>query len=78
MTAPEKILLTRQDVEAMLSISRSKIYALIMEGRFPEPIKLTPGPKGASRWRKDEIEAWLAEQERAGLTRQGTAPYRAA
>ncbi|WP_271077903.1 helix-turn-helix transcriptional regulator [Aurantiacibacter sp. MUD61] len=49
--------------------SRSTVYAMIAEGRFPKPVKLG-GPEGrAVAWDAAEIEEWtearLAERESA-------------
>ena len=50
------MLMTRQDVEKMLSLGRSTIYRGMKEGWFPLPIRI--GPR-AVRWKRSEVEAWL-------------------
>lgn len=50
------------DVKSQVGLGKSKIYALIAEGRFPRPYKLTPK---AARWSEREIAEWIA-QARAG------------
>tara|TARA_B110000093_G_C12639092_1_gene273468 strand:+ start:183 stop:413 length:231 start_codon:yes stop_codon:yes gene_type:complete len=52
--------LKRQEIEAMLSVSRATIYRWTKEGSFPPAIQL-----GANmvRWKASHIEAWLAERE---------------
>ena len=55
-------LLRRRDVEDRTGLSRTSIYRLMREGRFPKPIKV--GPK-AVRWPASELEAWLAARPRA-------------
>ena len=70
----EQILLNRQEVEQLISMSRSHIYALVRAGKFPEPVKITDGPRGAVRWRKDEILAWLKTRPRTGR-RPDLPPY---
>jgi prophage regulatory protein len=40
-------------------LSRSRIYELIGEGRFPKCIKLS---ERASAWVESEIEQWLDER----------------
>ena len=55
-------LLRRLEVEARCQLSRSAIYRLMREGRFPLPIKI--GPK-AVRWPEQELNAWLAKRLRA-------------
>ena len=50
-------LLKRPEVEAVTRLSRSNIYARIVKGTFPEPVRL--GPNSVA-WRADDIKAWLA------------------
>jgi prophage regulatory protein len=40
--------------------SRSTIYALQSQGKFPASVKLAGG--GAVAWRSSEIRAWIARQ----------------
>lgn len=44
------------DVKSHVGLGKSKIYALIAEGRFPRPYKLAPK---AARWSEREILAWI-------------------
>lgn len=44
------------DVKSQVGLGKSKIYALVAEGRFPRPYKLTPK---AARWSEREILAWI-------------------
>ena len=48
--------------KSQVGLGKSKIYALIAEGRFPRPYKLTPK---AARWSEREVLAWI-ERIRAG------------
>ena len=50
------------EVKSHVGLGKSKIYALIAEGRFPRPYKLTPK---AARWSEQEVIAWI-ERVRAG------------
>jgi len=43
-------------VVEMTGLSRSAIYALIAEGRFPTQINLEPGTVG---WAEREINEWI-------------------
>ena len=43
-------------VSEKVGLSRSQIYKLIQQGKFPEPIKL--GPK-ISVWIEEKLEAWM-------------------
>ena len=49
-------LMRRREVEKILGISRSSIYRLMQEGRFPRPIRIGTA---AVRWRASDITAWL-------------------
>lgn len=44
-------------MSAYVAMGRSRIYALIDDGKFPSPIKIGR----SSRWLKAEIDAWIAE-----------------
>jgi prophage regulatory protein len=41
-----------------VALSRSKVYALVAEGRFPRPHKIGR----ASVWLQSEVEAWMRAQ----------------
>ena len=49
-------LLRLADVRARVPYSRSTIYQLISEGKFPKPISL--GARAVA-WLEDEISAWI-------------------
>ena len=59
---PDDRLLRREEVEARCGITRTTIYRLMREGRFPEPLKIG---ERAVRWPESEITAWLASLPRA-------------
>jgi prophage regulatory protein len=46
----------RPDVESLVGVSRSTIYAMIADGSFPKPIKLG---KRAVGWRQSDVLTWL-------------------
>ena len=52
-------LLRREDVEALLGVSRSWIYAEMRAGRFPEPVKIS---KRAVRWRVADLDEWMSSR----------------
>ena len=54
--------LRRKDVEAIIGLSRSTIYALMATGDFPRPIKLGARAVG---WFESDIEAWLEARKAA-------------
>ena len=53
---PEAALLRLPQVQAVVGIKRSTIYALIQAGRFPVQKKLT---QSAAGWRVGDIRKWL-------------------
>ncbi|POP54254.1 helix-turn-helix transcriptional regulator [Zhongshania marina] len=50
-------LLRRKQIEACTGLSRSTIYALISEGKFPKPIPLT---SRTVAWTQSSIDQWIA------------------
>ena len=59
-------LLTLRDVTAATALSRSAVYALMAESRFPKPIRI--GSR-AVRWVEREVLDFIASRPRAGSER---------
>ena len=57
-----QILITRQEVEKLAGISRSTLYKLMSESRFPKPVRIT---SYAVRWYVSEVKDWIASRPRA-------------
>jgi prophage regulatory protein len=55
-------IMRRKDLEKRLGISRSSIYLMMSEGRFPKPIRLG---RRAVGWRADDIQTWLDQLQEA-------------
>ena len=55
-------LLRLAEVLTLTALARSSIYCKMREGSFPEPLKV--GVR-AVRWRRSDIQAWLADCPRA-------------
>lgn len=55
-------LLRRPDVERLIGLKRSKLYAMVREGTFPAPVRLSPR---AVAWREREVLDWIAQREAA-------------
>ncbi|MFN3262980.1 MAG: AlpA family transcriptional regulator [Pikeienuella sp.] len=55
-------ILRRPAVEAVTGLSRSTIYALMAEDRFPKPLRLG---RRAVGWTEADIAAWLLARPRA-------------
>jgi prophage regulatory protein len=51
-------LIKLDEVCRRVGLGKSMIYAMIKEGRFPAPYKISPF---ASRWSEIEVVAWIAE-----------------
>ena len=58
----EEILMRRPAVEAKTGLSRSALYAMMAEGRFPRPVRISAK---AVAWRASEVAAWMASREAA-------------
>lgn len=50
------------EVKAICGLSRSSIYLLIREGRFPPSVAITGRARG---WVRQEVENWVAHRIRA-------------
>ena len=59
-------LLTLRDVTAVTALSRSAVYALMAESRFPKPIRV--GSR-AVRWVEQEVLDFIASRPRSGSDR---------
>jgi prophage regulatory protein len=53
---PER-LLRLAEVRHRVGLGKTMIYAMIGEGRFPKPCKITAA---AARWSEREVDAWIA------------------
>ncbi|MGB8298268.1 MAG: AlpA family transcriptional regulator [Polyangia bacterium] len=60
-------ILRRRQVEALIGLRRSAIYAAVRAGTFPRPIHLGPRSVG---WLEHEVNGWIAE--RVAESRQGS------
>ena len=59
-----------KDVQKLIPLSRSHIYNLISNGRFPAPVKLVAGGRGAGWW-EHEIYEYL-ERRYVASARDGS------
>lgn len=46
-----------KEVEALTSLKKSTLYALMNSGEFPAPVPVTPGRRA---WATSEIQTWIA------------------
>lgn len=63
-------LLPLPEVETIVGIKKSKIYALINEGGFPSPIRIG---RRAVRWRLGELQSWIENLPSAAATKEANA-----
>jgi excisionase family DNA binding protein len=57
--------LTVKEVAELIGVDRSAIYRCVKAGTFPVQHRLGPGERGKVSWLKSEVEAWIAQRERA-------------
>jgi predicted DNA-binding transcriptional regulator AlpA len=53
--APASLLVNAEEAAALCGIGKTTWYALNTTGRCPRPVRL----RGAVRWRREELEAWI-------------------
>ena len=53
-------ILRRKDIENKFGLSRSTIYAMMANGRFPKPVKLGHRAVG---WRSDDLQSWFENMQ---------------
>lgn len=54
-----KPLMDQKDVLATAKISRTTLWKMIKDGRFPKPIKIG----SALRWKPETVQTWLENLE---------------
>ena len=50
-------LLTTRETIALVRLSRTSLYRMSRQGRFPPPCSVG---NGQIRWREDDVRAWMA------------------
>jgi len=60
----EKALARRRQVEQLVQLSRSTIYAAVKAGTFPAPVRI--GARAVA-WRVSEVEQWLEARPLASV-----------
>ena len=59
---PTTRLLRREEVETLVGLSRSSLYAAMAKGDFPRPLRVG---QRAVRWSEADLERWLATRAQA-------------
>lgn len=60
--------ITSKAAAAMLGLSPATLANWRVQGRGPSHIKLSPGKRGAVRYMRSDIEAWLANGMRSSTS----------
>lgn len=55
-----RTILRRRDVEKATGLSRSTIYLMMSEGRFPRPVRLSARAVG---WLEQDISMWQESRQ---------------
>lgn len=58
-------LMRRQEVQQVCGISRSLLYSMVAERRFPQPFRINERAVG---WREADVREWLASRPTASHT----------
>jgi len=66
---PERVL-RLPEVLSRTGNGRSKLYAMVRNGDFPQPIQLGPHSRG---WRERDIDEWIRSRPVADLRRNADA-----
>jgi prophage regulatory protein len=69
---PERLLRIKE-VLSITGLSRSRLYALIKEGKFAEPFALGEGSRTVA-WIASEVNDWVAHQIAVGRAKRGGTP----
>lgn len=51
-------LFRRRQVETLTGLTRTTLYRLMADGKFPRPARIA---KRAVAWRQEDVAAWLAK-----------------
>lgn len=66
-------ILRRQEVQELVGLPRSTLYARIATGDFPRPIRLGGTNSRSVGWRESSIQQWIEDQEEASHQPQNAA-----
>ena len=61
--------LSMPQIETLIGLNRTRVYAWLKQGLFPQPIKLGK----TSRWPRAEVEQWLANVAASRTLNEGGA-----
>ncbi|TYB81761.1 AlpA family phage regulatory protein [Maritimibacter fusiformis] len=58
---PARRFVTDVEIGEIFGCHRTWVWRMLKRSDFPRPLKLSPG---VTRWRAEDIEAWIAEKEK--------------
>lgn len=64
-------LLTRREVATWLRVSIDRLARWAVEGGGPNFFKLSPGQSGQTRYRRRDVEAWMAARDCNAVSGRG-------
>jgi prophage regulatory protein len=64
---PSDPIIRKMHCASIVGLSKTRIEALVREGKFPPPFKLCPGGR-ASGWLRSTLEQWNAARANAAAT----------
>ncbi|ABI55992.1 helix-turn-helix transcriptional regulator [Alkalilimnicola ehrlichii] len=62
-TAQQTTYLSLRQITERYNVHKSTAWRWVAAGRFPKPVKLSPG---CTRWKLSDLEQWEAEQAGEG------------
>jgi len=54
-------LMTLDEAACLLAVGKRTFHRWASQGRAPRGLKLSPGRRGAMRWRRSELLQWVAD-----------------
>ena len=63
MDATTDTLINRSEVMRRIGLGKTSLYALMADGTFPRPVRVTTT---AVRWRASEVTEWINSRPRTG------------
>lgn len=68
MPGSQEKIVRRHEVEELVGLRRSALYAMIARGEFPKPVKLSSRAVG---WRLSDIWSWIESRPCADAAGRG-------
>lgn len=72
---PSDAIVRKMHCASIVGLSKTRIEALVREGKFPAPFKLTEGGR-ASGWLRSTLDAWNVARATAATRAQSSIPFK--